>query len=202
MLDRFRRVNLAARPSKCLVGYKSLEFLGHEVGEGVIRTNPTIRKKISEAHRPVTKRQVTSFLGLTGFCRDFIPNYSDIALPLTTLTRKYSSDKVEWGDSQERCFTQLKQSLDNPPILHLPDFDRMFILKVDASDTGLGAVLMQNFDSGEFPISYDSKKLLPREKNYAVIEKECLAIVWAVKKFEFYLYGRVFEIHTDHKPCI
>ena len=188
VLDRLRRANLAARPSKCLVGYKSLEFLGHEVGEGVIRTNPTIRKKISEAPRPVSKRQVRSFLGLTGFYRDFIPNYSDIALPLTTLTRKGSSDKVEWGDSQERSFTQLKHSLDNPPILHLPDFDRMFILKVDASDTGLGAVLMQNFDSGEFPISYASEKLLPREKNYAVIE--------------FYLYGRVFEIHTDHKPLV
>ena len=95
VLDRLRRANLAARPSKCLVGYKSLEFLGHEVGEGVIRTNPTIRKKISEAPRPVTKRQVRSFLGLTGFYRDFIPNYSDIALPLTMLTRKGSSDKVE-----------------------------------------------------------------------------------------------------------
>ena len=110
VLDRLRRANLAARPSKCLVGYKSLEFLGAH----------TIQ----------------------------------------------------------------------------------FILKVDASDTGLGAVLMQNFDSGEFPISYTSKKLLPRKKNYAVIEKECLAIVWAVKKFEFYLYGRVFEIHTDHKPLV
>ena len=92
-----------------------------------------------------------SFLGLTGFYRDFIPNYSDIALPLTMLTRKGSSDKVKWGDSQERSFIQLKHSLDNPPILHLPDFDRMFILKVDASDTGLGAVLMQNFEASSCP---------------------------------------------------
>ena len=95
VLDRLRRANLAVCPSKCLVGYKSLEFLGHEVGEGVIRANPTISKKISEAPRPVTKSQVRSFFGLTGFYRDFIPNYSDIALPLTSLTRKGSSDKVE-----------------------------------------------------------------------------------------------------------
>ena len=202
VLNRLRKANLAARPSKCMVAYRSLEFLGREISKGVIRTNPTLRKKIMEAPRPVTKKQVRSFLGLTGFYRDFIPNYSDVALPLTMLTRKGSPDKVSWGLEQEKAFGLLKHSMDNPPILHMPDFEKMFILQVDASDTGLGAILLQNFNGENFPIAYASKKLLPREKNYATIEKECLSIVWAVKKFEYYLVGRMFEIHTDHKPLL
>ena len=86
------------------------------------------------------------------------------------------------------------------PILHRTDESKMFKLKVDTSDTGLGAVLMQEHDGEDFPVAYGSRKLLPRECRYATIEKECLAIVWAIRKFEYYRYGRVFEVHTDHKP--
>ena len=99
-------------------------------------------------------------------------------------------------------FLKLKACLVNPPILHLPNFNRLFILKVDASEPGVGAMLTQSFDGKEFPIAFASRKLLPRERNYATIEKECLAIVWAIKRFEFYLWGRVFEVHTDHKPLV
>lgn len=77
------------------------------------------------------------------------------------------------------------------PILHLPDVEKPFILRTDASDTGVGAVLMQEDEGKKFPVAYASKKLLPREKNYSTIEKECLGVVWAVQKFEPYLYGRV-----------
>ena len=111
-------------------------------------------------------------------------------------------DKVKWGSQQEEAFLKLKKCLDEPPILRLPNFNATFILKVDASDTALGAALMQEFDGREFPIAYARKKLLPRECKYATIEKECLAIVWAVKRFEFYLYGRAFEVHTDHQPLL
>ena len=76
------------------------------------------------------------------------------------------------------------------------------MLKVDASETGLGAVLMQESEDEEFPIAYASKKLLPRETRYSTVEKECLAIVWAIHKFEYFLYGRAFEVHTDHKPLL
>ena len=78
----------------------------------------------------------------------------------------------------------------------------MFILKTDPSDLSLGAALVQETDGREFPVAYASRKLLPREHRYVTIEKECLAIVWAVKHFEYFLYGRVFEIHTDHKPLL
>ncbi|XP_072166079.1 uncharacterized protein [Diadema setosum] len=107
---------------------------------------------------------------------------------------------VVWGPEEESAFVKLKECLANPPVLRLPDFEKTFMLKADASDSGLGAVLMQEHDGDEFPLAYASKKLLPREERYSTVEKECLAIVWAVRKFDYYLFGRVFEIHTDHKP--
>ena len=121
---------------------------------------------------------------------------------LTMITGKGMPDKVEWGEEQEKSFETLKGCLAKAPILHMPDFNKTFQLHVDASDLALGSALMQEFDGKLFPIAYASKKLLPRERNYATVEKECLAIVWAVKKFEYFLFGRNFEIHTDHQPLI
>ena len=79
---------------------------------------------------------------------------------------------------------------------------RSFVLRTDASDVGVGAVLLQEFEGeGRLPIAYASKKLLPREKNYSTIEKECLGIIWGIEKFRKYLYGVEFLLETDHKPC-
>ena len=158
--------------------------------------------KIADTPRPTTKKQIRAFLGLTGFFRDYIPSYADIALSLTDLTKKGLAEKVRWGTEQDQSFCKLKKCLEEPPILRIADFDSLFILKVDASDTGLGSALMQVFEGREFPVAFASKKLLPRECRYATIEKECLAIVLAVKLFRFYLYGRYFEVHTDHKPLL
>lgn len=84
----------------------------------------------------------------------------------------------------------------------LPDFDKHFIVRTDASDIGIGAVLLQEYQEYKFPICYASKKLLARERAYSVIEKECLAVVWAVQKFQNYLYGSPFILETDHEPLI
>ena len=202
VLDRLRSANLGAKPSKCCIAFQSVEFLGHEVGEGTRKASPKLLGKIADTPRPTTKKQIRAFLGLTGFFRDYIPSYADIALPLTDLTKKGLPEKVKWGTEQDQSFCKLKKCLEEPPILRIADFDSLFILKVDASDTGLGSALMQVFEGREFPVAFASKKLLPRECRYATIEKECLAIVWAVKHFEFYLYGRYFEVHTDHKPLL
>ena len=96
----------------------------------------------------------------------------------------------------------VKEILSKAPVKRLPDFSKAFILQTDASDNGIGAVLYQQFEDGKFPISFISRKLLPREKAYAVIENECLALVWAVKKFQSYLYGVEFVVETDHQPLV
>ena len=194
--------NLSARPSKCFIGYDSVEFLGHQITPGKIGTNPELLKKIQNCPIPTTKKEVRSFIGLTSYYRKFVPNFSEVALPLTDLTRKGNPNKVNWGEAQDKAYRTLKDLLSNPPILHLPDFSKTFVLRVDASDRGIGSVLLQEYDSMSFPVAYASRKLLKREQNYSTIERECLAIVWAVHKFEMYLFGREFIIQTDHHPLV
>ncbi|KAJ8019153.1 hypothetical protein HOLleu_42443 [Holothuria leucospilota] len=197
---RLRDAGLTARPTKCFVGYHSLDFLGHMVGEGLLKPQSDKVNEILEASIPKTKKEVRSFLGLVGYYRKFIPHFAAIAVPLTDLTKSKYPNKVRLEEPQERAFQTLKCRIATSPILHLPDIDKVFILQTDASDVGLGAVLLQEFDGTKFPIHYASKKLLPREVAYSVVERECLALVWAVTKFHVYLYGRQFILETDHYP--
>ena len=157
-------------------------------------------ERIRNADPPKTKKQVRSFLGLTGYYRQFIASYSEIAAPLTDLTKKGMPNNVVWQNEHDKAFKMLKSMLISAPILRLPDMSRQFIIQCDASETGVGVALLQRFTDGLFPIAYASKKLLPREKNYSVIEKECLAIVYGIRKFQKYLYGKEFIIQTDHAP--
>ena len=199
---RIRSAGLTVRPSKCFVGYPSIAFTGHVVGEGELHMEEEKLQKIREATPPQTKRQVRSFLGLAGYYRKFIPHYADVAAPLTDLTKKGQPTKVVWGDSQAKAFKTLRDLLTSAPILRLPDLSKQFILRTDASDVGVGAVLLQQYDDGIFPVAYASKKLLKREQNYSVVERECLAIVFGVKKFQKYIYGTSFIVQTDHAPLV
>jgi len=203
LFDRLRRANLTAKPVKCSVGYSNLECLGHLVsGLGQLKPHPDKVGAIKDAPRPETKKQVRSFLGLIGFYRKFVPNFAAIASPLTALTKKGQPNKVPWGVCQENAFNVLKQRLISAPILKLPELSKTFVLRTDASDTGLGAVLLQEQEGVKLPIAYASRKLLPREQNYSVIEKECLALVWGIGKFHTYLFGREFTLQTDHQPLL
>jgi hypothetical protein len=200
VLERIQEAGLTIRPSKCMVGYREIDFTGHTIGNGTVTTETDKIEKIKNAERPGTKTQVRSFLGLVGFYRKYIHNFATLATPLTDLTKKGAPNHVKWTKSEELAFQALKSALVTSPILRLPDFRKDFVIRTDASDVGVGAMLMQEYEDGLFPIAYASKKLLQPERNYSVIERECLAIVFAVKKFQNYLYGREFGIQTDHKP--
>lgn len=201
LMLRLRDANLTARPTKCSLGYKEIDCLGFTIGESShIFPQQEKVESVRNAPRPTTKKQVRSFLGLTGFYRKFVPNFAAIAAPLSDLTKKGQPNKLIWEESQERAFRSLKESLVKGPILRLPDLEKPFVLRTDASDVGLGAVLLQYHDGTPFPIMYASRKLSPAEQNYAVIEKECLAVVWGVGKFYRYLFGRDFTLETDHQP--
>jgi len=128
------------------------------------------------------------------------------------LTKHRAPNVVEWGERQERAFTQIKQILSKEPILKLPDLDRPFVVQSDASNETLGACLLQEYDgiiiiiiiilllSIKHPVMYASKQLLPPEQNYSVGEREPLAIIWAVNKFHRFLYRRHFVLECDHRP--
>ena len=202
LLLRLRNSNLTAKPSKCFVAYESLECLGHIVGSEQLRPVPEKVQAIQNFSRPGTKKQVKSFLGLVGFYRKFIPNFSAIASPLSDLTKKGQPNKVIWNQAQENAFDTLRNALTSFPILKLPNLHEHFILQTDASDKGIGAVLLQEETGMKMPVAYASRKLKPSEVAYSTIEKECLAIVWAVVKFQRYLYGKEFILETDHQPLI
>jgi len=202
VFTRVRNAGLTVKPSKCYFGFPEVEFLGHLAGDGKLAITADKMDRIANALRPQTKRQLRAFLGLTGYCRRFVPDYATIAAPLTDLTTSKLPNKLIWGPAEDSAFNSLKKVLCSEPVLRLPDGDKEFILRTDATDVGIGAVLLQSHTDGVFPVAYLSRKLTKVEKNYAVIERECLAIVWAIGKLQTYLYGRSFVLQTDHRPVL
>jgi len=197
---RVRRANLSLRPSKCQIGFTKVEFLGHTLTGDTIEPRSAALEKILDTPRPTTKKQVRALLGMVGFYRKFIPDCSSLMAPLSDLTAKRCSNQVTWGEKQEQAFVKLKQLLSQSPILKLPDLNQQFILQTDASGFALSAVLLQETDEIKHPVAYASRKLLSRECNYTVGERECLAVVWAVQKFSRFLIANHFVLETDHRP--
>ena len=200
VLGRLRQAGLTAKPRKCQFGMQECTYLGHVVGGGVVKPHSSKVEAVVSFPVPKTKKEVRTFLGLSGYYRKFIPGYAGVAIPLTDLTRKSAPTCVRWTSECEVAFNQLKSLLCSEPVLRSPDFRKEFVLQTDASERGVGAVLAQVDDLGEeHPIAYYSRKLLPREENYSTVEKECLAIKLGVDAFRVYLLGRPFCIETDHR---
>ncbi len=200
MLLELRRAGLSANPRKCHLALTEAKYLGFQVGRGLIKPQEKKVAAILSAPRPTSKTQVRAFLGLAGYYRCFIPNFSSLAAPLTDLTKKGQPEKVPWGPTEEEALRRVKASLTSEPVLRAPDFNCPFLLQTDASDTGLGAVLSQIQDGEEHPVIYISRKLTPAEQRYATVEKEALAVKWAVLELRYYLLGRKFTLITDHAP--
>ena len=199
ILKRLDEAGLTANPKKCEFGRRSVEFLGHKLSNGNIQPSEANLEKINNIARPRTKKEVRAFVALVGFYRDFVPNFADKAAPLTSLTRKGVPSKITWTSEAEEAYQVLKDSVLRKPVLSLPCKGEKFILRCDASNVGLGAALLQSDGKAMKPICFASRKLAPREARYSTIEKECLAIVWAINKFEVYLWGRDFTLQTDHQ---
>ena len=154
---------------------------------------------IREFQTTRSKKDVRAFLGLAGYYRRFIHNFSSIAAPLSDLTAKTMPDKVDWQQEHQLAFDELRRALQKEPVLQTPDYSRPFTLYTDASNRGVGAVLSQSQDDdSDLPVAFYSRKLLLRETRYTTTEKECLAVVNAVQHFAVYLLGRPFDIVTDH----
>ena len=203
VLDKIRAAGLTLKPEKCHLGMAEVQYLGHRVGCGSQRPEPAKVEAVANWPTPTTKTQVLAFLGTAGYYRRFVPDYSTIAKPLTDLTKKNLPKQVLWSLACEAAFQALKQALVNAPVLAAPVPNKRFLVHTDASMYGLGAVLSQvGEDGGEHPVAYLSRKLLPREVSYAAVEKECLALVWALKKLSPYLYGQEFSLVTDHNPLV
>ncbi|XP_078515987.1 uncharacterized protein LOC144781172 [Lissotriton helveticus] len=191
-------------PAKTTLAAQTVKYLGYLLGEGVIRPQKNKTEAIQSLPFPQTKRDLRAFLGFLGYYRRFVPNFSQRAAPLTDLLKKTAKTESVLrtpSPSLWHAFNDLKSALTSSPVLVSPDYSQRFLLQTDASEQGLGAVLSQTDPFGnERPILYLSRKQFPREKNYAVVEKEALAIKWAVESLRYYLEGREFTIYTDHAP--
>lgn len=199
VFDILRKSNLKLKPSKCKLLRKKLKFLGHEISAAGISPNLDKVRAVLNYPVPVDVEKLRGFLGLSGYYRDFIALYAEIAKPLTELTEKHRP--FIWSVQCEKAFDSIKIALVNAPVLAHPDFSKQFILATDASGVGLGAVLSQRHDGRERVISYASRPLSKAERNYSTTERECLGIVWATDHFSHFLLGaEKFLIQTDHNP--
>ncbi|GJS99480.1 putative reverse transcriptase domain-containing protein [Tanacetum coccineum] len=193
MLDLLRKEKLYVKFSKCEFWLQEVHFLGHMVNHDGIHMDPSKIEAVKSWKAPTTPSEVRLFLGLAGYYKRFIENFSKIAKPLTSLTQK--NQKYEWGEKQEEAFQTFKDKLCNAPILSLPDGVEDFVVYCDALNQGLGCVLMQR----DKVITYALRQLKSYEKNYTTHDLELGAVVFALKIWRHYLYGTKSVIYTDHK---
>ena len=193
VLQRLREHKLFAKFSKCEFWLNSVPFLGHVVSAGGISVDPSKVQDVLNWEPPKTVSQVRSFLGLAGYYRRFIPNFSQLSKPITKLLK--NDTKFEWDKHCNQAFQKLKELLTTAPVLAQPDITKPFDVYCDASGTGLGCVLMQE---GRV-IAYASRQLRKHEEHYPTHDLELAAVVLALKTWRHYLLGNLVHIYTDHK---
>nr|GFA18071.1 putative reverse transcriptase domain-containing protein [Tanacetum cinerariifolium] len=193
ILELLKKEELYAKFSKCEFWIPKVQFLGHVIDRQGIHVDPAKIESVKDWASPKSPMEIPQFLGLAGYYQRFNEGFLKVARPMTKLTQK--KVKFEWGNKQEAAFQLLKQKLCSAPILALPEGSKDFIVYCDASNKGLGAVLMQR----EKVVSYASRKLKNHEKNYMTHDLELGAVVFALKIWRHYLYGTKCTVFTNHK---
>lgn len=200
VFGRLRQANLKLKPKKCSFFQHQVLFLGHLISDQGIACDPSKIETVQNWPVPKNVNEIRSFLGLAGYYRRFIPNFSEIASVLTNLTKK--EIKFNWTEKCQTSFNTLKEKLVTAPVLVYPNENDQFILDTDASGHAIGAVLSQIQDGEEKVIAYASKMLNNSQKKYCTTYRELLAVVTFVKYFRHYLIGQKFKIRTDHASLI
>nr|AAX96295.1 retrotransposon protein, putative, Ty3-gypsy sub-class [Oryza sativa Japonica Group]ABA91783.1 retrotransposon protein, putative, Ty3-gypsy subclass [Oryza sativa Japonica Group] len=193
VLEKLKEHQLYAKFSKCDFWLTEVKFLGHVITAQGVAVDPSNVESVTKWTPPKTVSQIRSFLGLAGYYRRFIENFSRIARPMTRLLKK--DEKFKWTAECDKSFEELKKKLVSAPVLILPDQMKDFQVYCDASRHGLGCVLMQE---GRV-VAYASRQLRPHEGNYPTHDLELAAVVHALKIWRHYLIGNRCEVYTDHK---
>lgn len=201
VLKRLLENHLFVKAEKCSFHTSEVSFLGFVIKAGNIQMDPAKTRAVADWPQPSTRKELQRFLGFANFYRRFIRNYSAVAAPLTALT----SPQVpfQWTSVAARAFGELKTRFTSAPILVFPDPARQFVVEVDASDTGVGAVLSQrsSTDQKVHPCAFFSRKLSATERNYDIGDRELLAVKLALEEWRHWLEGadQPFMVWTDHK---
>ncbi|GBN42352.1 Transposon Ty3-I Gag-Pol polyprotein, partial [Araneus ventricosus] len=196
VLDRARKHGLKLSKDKSKIRVESVKYLGFDLSINGQSINEDKIQALIEYETPKNKAELQRFLGIITFLGKFIPNLSN----RTGILRKLLGKNTEfvWSANEQKAFEDLKKCVTNAPVLSFYNKDKMSTISVDASQYGLGAVLLQE----DHPIAYASSSLTETQQRYSQTEKELLAIVIGCKKFHYYVYGTKFVIETDHKPLI
>ena len=190
--------NLKLKPSKCHFAMDQVTYLGFLISKDGLSPDPNKIKAILETPKPKTREEIKRFMGMMSYYRRFIHNFGTTASCLFNLSR--DKVKFEWTEKEDKAYNELKNKLVEAPILIFPDFKSNFEIFSDASGVAIGAVLVQKVGEIYHPVAFASRQLNKHEKNYSTSEREMLAIVWAAKHFNSYIYGRHEKFHTDHRP--
>ena len=200
ILVRLINSNLKIKFSKCNIFAKKLKFLGFQISKEGLSIEIERQIIIHELKNRKTKSELQSFLGSLNLYRSFVKNVASISQPLYTLLKE--NTKFEWTEEHTQAVTKLKSILTKPPILKFPNYTKPFYLLTDASNLGIGAVLMQEENDILFPISYISKSLTKSQSNYATSKLEMLAVVHALQQYRHIILNYDTTLYTDHKTLI
>ena len=200
VLSRLRDAGLTLN-EKCQFSKPEMKFLGHIVSERGVEADPEKTNAIRNFPRPTCVSELMRFNGMVNQLAKFLPGLSECNEPLRQLLKKDSA--WLWDQPQERAFNAIKEKLISTEVLAHYDVQKHSVIAADASQSGLGAVLLQSDEDGNRrPIAFASRSLSDTEKRYAVIEKEALAAQWACEKFSDYIMGAQFTLETDHRPLV
>ena len=203
---RFLEHWLKLKPSKCHFLQDEITFFGHKISADRMKPGTANLKAIAEIAPPKTYTEIWWFTGMTGFFQRFIKGYSKIAKPLNNLLEgeasKLKSEELELTLEALKAFEELKMKCMTAPVLVFADFKKPFRLETDASKEGLGAVLLQESDNGQYhPVAFASQELKGGEPKYHLLKLEFLALKWAVtEQFHEYLQYQPFTVHMDNNP--
>jgi hypothetical protein len=188
VLEILRQNHLYAKPQKCQLFKRSVTFLGHVLNENGLSMEQDKVKAIQEWPRTRNRKENISFLGLAGYCRRFVKNFSQLALKMTELLK--GNVEWNWSSAVEQSFQSLKQVVTTAPVLRSPDPAEPFVVTTAASGFAVGAELSQEFEGQLQPVAFMSKKFSPSERNYPVHEQELLAVIRAIQEWKCYLDGQ------------
>ena len=196
VLEKLEFYGLTCNQKKCYFGKKKLDYLGHVVTTEGNQPQPEHVRAILEASPPKNRKELRKFLGICGWLREYVPRFAETAADLTDLLN--TNKKYQWSLTSQTAFEKIKQLMNQPLTLDRPDPTLPFIIQTDASGRGMGAILMQeDAEKRKRVISYASAKFTPTESNYHCNEQECLAVIWAIKRYRPYLEDSHFTIRTD-----
>lgn len=201
VFQRIADAGITLNHTKCVFGKSKVTFLGQVIGEDGIQPDPGKVQAVKEMLPPASITELRRFLGMVNQLGKFLPNLAEETKPLRDLLSK--ENHWIWEESQEVAFQRIKGLLTTTSVLAHYDAQRSTLVSADASSYGLGAVLMQEKDKGEWqPVAYASRSMTSTEQRYAQVEKEALATTWACERFNDFLLGKEFHIETDHKPLV